>query len=303
MIWLVLALAATALGGWLLARTTETALEEARAAATGRFVTLSQGQTHYEWHGPEDGRIMVCVHGLSTPSYVWDPILPLLTAQGYRVLTYDLFGRGASDRVPGPQTREFFLRQLRELLAALGVEAPVTLCGYSMGGAIATARAVEAPDSLTRLILIAPAGLDVDLGAFPRLVARIPVLGDWLQAVAGPVWYFWTTARGAGDTGAERDIAARVIEDLRVEGSLAAILSSQRNLLSEEMDEDHRLIAKTGLPVTAIWGAEDPVIPLSALGRLAAANRNAVQVQIEGAGHALTYAEPEKVARAIADSL
>lgn len=36
---------------------------------------------------------------------------------GYRILTYDLYGRGYSDRPSGKQNREFFLQQLDDLLA------------------------------------------------------------------------------------------------------------------------------------------------------------------------------------------
>jgi len=81
-----------------------------RDLAPNEFAKLSDGHTHYQWHGDPDGPVLVCVHGLTTPSFVWEALLPGLTEAGYRVLTYDLYGRGMSDRPKGAQTRSFFMR-------------------------------------------------------------------------------------------------------------------------------------------------------------------------------------------------
>ncbi|MBO6601655.1 MAG: alpha/beta hydrolase [Roseicyclus sp.] len=303
MIWLLALLVLGLVGGWLAARLTQTDLATARTRMDGQLIKLSDGKTHFAWHGPEDGRVMVCIHGLSTPSYVWNALLPHLTAQGYRVLTYDLYGRGLSDRVPGPQTREFFMRQLRDLLASQEIDGPVTLCGYSMGGTIATARVVEAPDQVSQLILVAAAGLRTELGWFADLTARLPLLGDWLHGVAGPVLMNWELARTShtGDLAAQ--MATRMQEDVRVEGTMAAILSATRNVLSEDMAEDHRLVAQSGVPVLAIWGSDDEVIPIWSLGELSRLNPAARQVRIDGADHRLVYTHAARIAEAVEQSL
>ena len=111
--------------------------DAARAAAPGRIARLSQGATHYTWTGPENGPVAVCVHGLTTPLQAWDGIAARLAEAGYRVLAYDLYGRGYSDRPGGTQDSAFFLRQLDDLLADQGIAGDITLLGYSMGGAIA----------------------------------------------------------------------------------------------------------------------------------------------------------------------
>jgi alpha-beta hydrolase superfamily lysophospholipase len=69
-----------------------------RHGTTGQLATLSRGVTHYTLEGPQDGPLVVLIHGLTTPAFVWDGIAPVLVARGYRVLRYDLFGRGCSDR-------------------------------------------------------------------------------------------------------------------------------------------------------------------------------------------------------------
>ena len=61
-----------------------------RKQADGKFAKLSAGQTHFRWSGGARGPVIVLVHGLTTPSIVWDAITPALTGLGFRVLRYDL---------------------------------------------------------------------------------------------------------------------------------------------------------------------------------------------------------------------
>ncbi|MDR9393783.1 alpha/beta fold hydrolase [Roseovarius sp. SYSU LYC5161] len=269
-----------------------------RARASGDFADLARGRTHYRWFGPDDGPVVVCIHGLTTAAYVWGPVARGLAAAGYRVLTYDLYGRGFSDRPRGAQDAAFFLAQLDELLADQGVTGRVTLLGYSMGGAIATAFAAAHPDRVRQLILLAPAGLGHDLGPVARLVVNHPWLGTWL--------FFAFYARSYGNAlEAERGLPGRVEgmvdrqkAELEYRGFLPGVLRSLRGILDDDQAGHHRDIAAAKLPVLAVWGAEDDVIPLAGKDKLAACNPRARQAVIEGAGHALAYTHPGAVLEA-----
>ena len=298
-IWVTLALGALAGVAPVLREMARPRIEGARDNAPGDFAALSRGRTHYRWHGPEGGPVTVCVHGLTTPSFVWEGLVPGLVDAGQRVLTYDLYGRGYSDRPGGAQDRDFFVTQLEELLADQGVEGPVTLVGYSMGGAIAAAYAARYPDRLRELVLIAPAGLGHDLGPVARLVARGGAVGRWLMLAVFPMSF----RRGCE---AERGLPTTVpgIEDrqqaeLRWRGFIPAVARSVAGILAEAQDETHAAIARSGVPVRAVWGAEDRVIPLSRKARLAEMNPDAYQYVIEGAGHGLTYTHTDRVLTAI----
>jgi pimeloyl-ACP methyl ester carboxylesterase len=289
-------LLAAAAGAPFAAEALKIPVDSLRAEAEGEFARLPRGVTHYRWRGPGEGPVTVCVHGLSTPSFVWDFVADRLAAAGRRVLTYDLFGRGLSDRPRGAQDRGFFLDQLDALLADQEVTAPFELIGYSMGGSIATAFAVRDPDRLTRLVLLAPAGLDYAPSGLMRSAAALPGLGDWLvRAFAGAE--LRRAAAGLPDDFA--GIRTRMAAEIRVRGYLPAVLSSQRHLLAEDQSADHRRLAATALSVRAIWGAEDSVIPISSRARLAALNPAAGQVTVPGAGHALGVTHAEAVAAAI----
>ena len=275
----------------------------ARQGAPGQFAELSQGVTHYRWDGPTRGPVAVCVHGVASASYVWEAVVRALTMMGFRVLRYDLYGRGLSDRPAGRQDAEFFLRQLRDLLEDQGLEGDLTLLGYSMGGSIVTCFAAEEPHRVERLILLAPAGLGHHPAPLHRLARSVPLFGDWLMQVLGG----WQTRRDARRAGrlpvAVEGIAAMQLGEIRFRGFLPAVLSSLRHMLAADLGPQHKVIAEAGIPVLAVWGGADPAIPLAGMGRLAEINRAARQVQVKDATHALPYTHTREVHAAIQEFL
>jgi len=276
---------------------------DARRSAQGRFAELSQGVTFYEWLGPVRGPVAVCVHGLSTPSFVWRGLARGMALMGYRVLTYDLYGRGYSDRPKGDQDCDFFVRQLEDLLQDQGLDGEVTLIGYSMGGAIATCFAAAHPSRVRQLVLIASAGFGLQVGLMGRFIAKTPVLGDWLM-LAG----FSGSHRRA--TERERDLPSSVqgIVDLQqreltYKGFIPAVLSSLRGILAQDLSAEHKTLAKRGVPVLAVWARHDATISPRAPGQLAEWNRQARQEVVEAAGHGVVYTHTELVLAALRETL
>lgn len=266
-----------------------------RKAAPGRFARLSRGLTHYRWLGAAEGPVAVCVHGLTTPSFVWEPLAEGLGRMGWRVLVYDLYGRGFSDRPRGAQDSAFFTRQLEELLADQDVTGEIALFGYSMGGAIATAFAGKEAARVTRLILIAPAGLGHDLGPWARLAVNHDWLGRWLMLGFYPVSLRRALAAERALPGRAADMVDLQIAETRLKGFAPAVLSSLRGVLDEPLDDAHRAVAAAGVPVVAVWGEIDEVIAPSCAERLRVLNPAARQEVIAGAGHALAYSHCDQL--------
>jgi len=274
---------------------------QARRSAPGEFVTLSRGVTHYQWLGATRGPVAVCVHGLTTPSYVWGPIANGLGRLGFRVLVYDLYGRGYSDRPGGPQDAPFFVAQLADLLDELGVEEDITLLGYSMGGAIATSFAATYPEKLRQLVLIASAGMGHNLGPVARLVQNHDKLGRWLMLALYGRSHRQATEAERGLPSSIENIVDLQQGELTMRGFVPAVLSSMRGILDEDQEEDHREVSREGIQVLAIWARDDEVIPITGMGKLAEWNRVARHEVIEGAGHGLAYTHTDEVMHAMRD--
>lgn len=66
---------------------------------------------------------VVLIHGISMPSLVWKRVATRLAKAGFRVLIYDLYGRGYSE-APDAQTTSYdadlYITQLALLMQAVG---------------------------------------------------------------------------------------------------------------------------------------------------------------------------------------
>ncbi|MEM9709216.1 MAG: alpha/beta hydrolase [Pseudomonadota bacterium] len=269
---------------------------EARRDGTERLVALPDGATHIVIEGPEDGPVIVLIHGLLTPSFLFSGVAPLLCQAGYRVVRYDLYGRGLSDRPKQRQDMDLFLRQLDGVLANTGAGRDLILLGYSMGGVIAAGAAARDPDAVRAVLLVAPAGLGT-IKVPPVFLA--PLLGDWLVRLVGGVALRKRMAEGPQVPSAIPDIARREAEETRVRGFLPAVLSAMRHSLNRDMGEEYRRLAAAGTPILAIWAGDDGTIPQTSPGRLAELNARARHHQIDGAGHGVIHTRPGEVAAEI----
>ncbi len=173
LLWAVSSCLALLLGAvWLASDREPTSLDEhARRALPGKFIALSQGYTNYEIMGPADGPVVLLVPGISIPRTVFDRTLTPLAEAGYRVIAFDLYGRGFSDRPRVRYDAALFNRQIDDLLAALGIDRPVNLIGLASGGLQSLLYAELRPTRVASLVLIAPDGVDAPSSGFRPNVA------------------------------------------------------------------------------------------------------------------------------------
>lgn len=119
----------------------------------------------YEW-GPENGRKVLFVHGISTPCISLASLAQELVEQnGCRVILFDLFGRGYSDApdpITCPQDSRLWTTQIALVLGSSELDwwaGNVSIVGYSLGGGIAADFASWFPEVVEGLVLIVPSGL------------------------------------------------------------------------------------------------------------------------------------------------
>ena len=222
----------------------------------GSYVRLSAGVTHYELAGPKDARTVVLVHGFSVPYFIWDPTFDALTAAGFRVLRYDLYGRGLSDRPDVTYNPDLFDQQLVQLLGALNIAEPVDIVGLSMGGPITVNFATRHPASVQKVVLYDPA---YGKGFTPPWHLRAPVVGDFVMAVLrAPTM---PASQRDDFVHPERypDYFPKYTAQMHYMGFRRAILfvSTILNFLSVDNTGAFAQLGKNGTPVLLIWGRAD----------------------------------------------
>lgn len=258
--------------------------DTARAKAPGQFVQLDAGMIHYRWIGPEDGDIIVMVHGFSTPNFIFEQNAAALAEAGHRLLVFDHFGRGWSDRPKATYDADFYDAELLGLLDSLNITEPVGIAGLSMGGVIVPEFAVRHPERVNRVALIVPAGLDTNgaTGVTGALL-KTPVVGDWLWSLMGPGYIL--SPYHEEDYPPENRLQGDLSEQLNYRGYLPALLSTFRHLQMGGNTELFERLEKTGFPVFAIYGTADETVNISSADKLADIIPSAVVVRVEGGDH------------------
>ena len=107
--------------------------------------------------GPEQGTLVLCLHGILDQGAMWEGVAAQLSAQGYHVVAPDLRGHGRSAHV-GPGGSYHLLDYVADVDALLDLpplaNRPVILVGHSLGAAMATIVASLRPAKISGLVLI-----------------------------------------------------------------------------------------------------------------------------------------------------
>lgn len=274
-------------------------LDDVARAEGSRFVSLPAGRTHYEMTGPDDGPTLILVHGTTTPGMAWDKNVAALASAGFRVVRYDLYGRGLSDRIDADYGLDLYVAQLEGLVAHLAPAGPVHLAGFSLGGMIVTAFTSRHPDRVGRVALFAPAGVGTDLPLTARL-AKAPVLGEYLTRVVG-TRELRPSGRDVAHPERHPELDDAYLRTIRFEGSRRAVLETVRNVPFNDYEKGFRYFGDLRKPVLLIWGRQDAVVPFASSARVRELVRPTSFLIVEDAGHMALYEQPEAVNAALVD--
>lgn len=300
---MALRLAAGGVAGLLLAPLALTRLRERigprELAGTQRFVRARGYELHATDEGSRDGAPVVMVHGFAGWAFCWRAQRAALAASGYRVVTVDQLGYGASERVAGPvydtQTQA---EALLAALDALGVGA-AHLVGHSFGGRVAMQLALLRPDRVRSLTLICPEAFTP--GRPPvAAVVRAPIVGQALAyySLAPSLVAVGLRSLSGSAAWVTPEAAAGYAAPLYVRGSVAAQVWQARSPKDGPLPVPQRL-AELTQPALLIWGERDTVFPAQEGRRLAQIMPRARLQVLPGVGH-LPYEErPEEVSASI----
>jgi pimeloyl-ACP methyl ester carboxylesterase len=250
-----------------------------------------------------EGEPLVLVHGLGGAASNWVALAPLLLP-GRRVLVPELPGHGGSEALPAAPNLNVFADRLAELVAREGV-APAPVVGHSLGGAIALRLAIRRPDSVSRLVLAAAAGISSGtrsvryaltitgilkpgrrIAPHRRLVARSPVLRSL-------VFGRW----GAADPQA---LPPDVVDAfLSGPARHTDTVSAAKALVRDDPRAD---LDRVRCPSLVLWGARDNQLPVGDAFDYARRLRGRLRV-IADCGHLLIGERPDACADAIEEFL
>ena len=108
--------------------------------------------TDFKLTGPNNAPVVVMIHGLGLNQACWQWTIPALSDR-YRVLSYDIYGHGASVVPPSQPSLSLFSAQLAELLNHCEIEA-AAIIGFSLGGMIARRFAQDYPERTQALAIL-----------------------------------------------------------------------------------------------------------------------------------------------------
>lgn len=124
---------------------------------TTKFIQTDNYRIAYVDQGQSD-KIILFLHGLGSYIPAWKFNIQELKKY-FRCIAIDLPGFGKSDKKIHSGTMEFYSSIVFDFLKSIGVD-KINLVGHSMGGQIAINCALNFPELVDKLILIAPAGFE-----------------------------------------------------------------------------------------------------------------------------------------------
>jgi pimeloyl-ACP methyl ester carboxylesterase len=277
----------------------------------GEWLEIDGERIHYRRMGA--GPPLVLVHGLGGESRNFDYLPLAQLATRWQLVLLDRPGAGHSPRIdPGKAGIAAQARLLAGFIHAMGFERPPLLVGHSLGGAIALAVALQDPECVAGLALIAPlTHFDPHV---PRPFRALAIHTPWLRRVYAhtvsiPVALVSTPAILSalfGPDPAPRDFAVR--GGGLMSARPGAFIAASQDMAAVEADllPQQERYAALRLPVRILFGEGDRVLDWQAQGQALKAKLPQADLRVIPGGHMLpvtaaaaTAAWLEEAARAV----
>jgi pimeloyl-ACP methyl ester carboxylesterase len=308
-------------------RAADPAVEAVEAAAGGGRHTAPVSNwvdlgvpVHYVDHGgPQDGPLLVLVHGLGGSLVNWAALAPLLT-DTCRVLAVDLIGFGHTQAGTHSTSIDANQQMLQRFLSEVAGDSAI-LVGNSMGGVITIFQAARHPESVRAMVLIDPA-LPISVGSQPDALVSaafgmyaVPPLGRAMlrarRRVRSPEQIAMDILRlcCVDPMRVPADVLEQHLELARARRGYPDLdeqfLGAARSLMSMLARRSTYLAAMRGIavPVLLLHGEKDRLVTIAAARATAAANPAWRFKVADDVGHVPQLEAPEWTAESILDWL
>lgn len=268
--------------------------EQTRSSLDGDFIELIDGVTHYELKGDEEAKTIVLVHGNAAPYFSWDNNFDYLVDAGFRVLRYDVFGHGFSDRPDiDKYNRDLYDRQLVELLDKLGINEPIYIAGTSQGGSISIYFTAAHPGKVEKIALLSPL-FDSFKGEGMTNLLKSKVLGEYLMGVVGdkslvnPSKVLYSSEKN-------EELKEKLSRQIHYKGKKRAVLANIRGDGINDATSFYKKVKEQGIPMLLTWGENDRSISGVSMTRLRHMIPEIQYYELEEASHLAHYEFSEKI--------
>lgn len=262
-------------------------------------IELEDGKIYYETAG--DGFPLVLSHAAFLDSHMFDAIWEPLARQ-FRVICYDMRGFGKSSPVNGPVSRQADLEQLLKHL-------DITRChlvGCSYGGEIALDLALENPDKVASLTLVAgtPSGFELK-GEPPRYMLEMfdaMKRGDIDRANELQI-RIWLDGESREPGQVDPGLRKKALEMNRIPVEQSTYFLADSQPLNPLDPPAVSRLENVSCPTLIVVGSLDHPEVLRAADEMADRIPNARKVIFEGSGHVPSYEQPDNFVRQLLEFL
>lgn len=262
--------------------------------------------------GPQDGPVIVLLHGFPQDRQAWEKVTPQLVEAGYRVLAPDQ--RGYSPGATPKSRTAYALSELaRDVIALIDAAGAPTahVVGHDWGGAVIWQLAQAHPDRIASATTLSTPHPEALMWAMRHS-------NQWRKSSYMAFFQLpWIAERGVlrqlpemyVKTGMSPEDAQKYADRFTTPRSLSGPLGWYRSMLagqvraalpSRKQGSGQRRARKVTVPMSYVWGSRD-----FALGREAAEKSAEFVsgpyefVEIDGAGHWLPEVNADQVAEAV----
>jgi len=266
----------------------------------GKFIDIDGSRIHYVDKG--SGTPILMIHGLGAQLRNLTHSMADRLAKDFRIIALDLPGCGNSTRAPGSSASLGAQADIvAKLIRKLDLERPL-LVGHSMGGAVSLSVALDHPDLVRGLVLIAP--LTQVEHEPPEVLKPLLIRSPLMRhAVA------WTFATPLAIINKDTMLAAlfgpeEPVSDFATTGGALlglrpqSFISASENIVALEdyFESFSAMVARypsLNLPVSILYGTGDRILDYKKHGELTATQIPGAHLELVEGGHMLPLTVPD----------
>ena len=263
----------------------------------GKYQDIGDG-LHLHYHEAGTGPVLLWLHGSGPGASGWSNFkhnFPHFAERGFRNLVVDNLGFGYSSKPDCDYTLDFVAGGVRRFLDRLGVER-CAVVGNSHGGAVAMQLALDEPARVSKLVLMAPGGLE-EREAYMKMSG----IRTMMKVFFGPEGITRDTMRTV--FGLQLYDPAR-LDDATLDERVAIARDQPRRVMAS-LSVTHLAprLGELACPVLGWWGTDDNFCPSTGAMTLATRCRDARVTLLSRCGHWVMVEHPALFNRITLDFL